>query len=136
MDEAQHFSNLCTNKKEYGVVEHLDTCNVRRGGREGEGREREREGRGGRENGRVEEDKWVRSVRVRGEVGKGRGGVEWKERGGKGRVEDERLRRGRGRKGRGGVVWRWGGREGVFFRPEIFALQSMRSRCERGEGGA
>ena len=37
MDEAQHFSNLCTNKKEYGVVEHLDACDVRRGGREGEG---------------------------------------------------------------------------------------------------
>ena len=52
MDEAQHFSNLCTNK-EYGVVEHLDACDVRRGGREGEGRERERgkgregEGEGG-----------------------------------------------------------------------------------------
>ena len=61
MDEAQHFSNLCTNKKEYGLVEHLDACDVRRGGRGGErGRER-----GGRE-GRVEEDNWVRSVRVQG----------------------------------------------------------------------
>ena len=97
MDEAQHFSNLCTNKKEYGVVEHLDACDVRRGG------EGEREGRGGREKGRVEEDKWVWSVRVRRGVGKGRGEVEWKERGGKGRVEDERLRRGRGRKGREGL---------------------------------
>lgn len=28
MDEAQHFSNLCTNKKEYGVVEHLDACDA------------------------------------------------------------------------------------------------------------
>ena len=45
MDEAQHFSNLCTNKKEYGVVEHLDACDVRRVG--GEGREGER-GEGGR----------------------------------------------------------------------------------------
>ena len=41
-----------------------------------------------------------------------------------------------GSKGRGGVVWRWrSGREGVFFHPEILALQSMSSRCEeRGEG--
>ena len=51
MDEAQHFSNLCTNKKEYGVVEHLDACDVSRGGREGEGREREREWEGGRRGG-------------------------------------------------------------------------------------
>ena len=72
MDEAQHFSNLCTNKKEYGVVEHLDACDVRRGGRGGErGRER-----GGRE-GRVEEDKWVRSVRVQGTTYVVRG-VMWK----------------------------------------------------------
>ena len=53
MDEAQHFSNLCTNKKEYGVVEHLDACDVRRGGRKGKRRQRERgkgregEGEGG-----------------------------------------------------------------------------------------
>ena len=66
MDEAQHFSNLCTYKKEYGVVEHLDACDVRRGGRKGKRRQRERG------KGRVEEDKWVRSVRVRRGVGKGR----------------------------------------------------------------
>ena len=47
MDEAQHFSNLCTNKKEYGVVEHLDACDVRRGERGGEGREGEGEDGGG-----------------------------------------------------------------------------------------
>ena len=52
----------------------LGTRDVRRCGREGEGRERERERRGGREKGRVEEDKWVRSVRVRRGVGKGREG--------------------------------------------------------------
>ena len=51
MDEAQHFSNLCTNKKEYGVVEHLDACDVRRGGRGGEGSERERGGVGESEGG-------------------------------------------------------------------------------------
>ena len=40
---TRHNTSLtCTNKKEYGVVEHLDACDVRRGGREGEGRERER----------------------------------------------------------------------------------------------
>ena len=54
MDEAQHFSNLCTNKKEYGVVEHLDACDVRRGGRGGEGErgEGQRRGRGGEGVGR------------------------------------------------------------------------------------
>ena len=72
MDEAQHFSNLCTNKKEYGVVEHLDACDVRRGGREGEGRERER-GKGREGEGEGGGYKWVRSVRVRRGVGKGRG---------------------------------------------------------------
>ena len=57
---------------------------------------------GGREKGRVEEDKWVRSVRVRRGVGMGRGEVEWKERGGRGewRTSGRRGRRGKGRKGR------------------------------------
>ena len=55
----------------------------------------------------MEEDKWVRSVRVRRGVGKGRGEVEWKERGGKGRVEDKREEREerewkKGEVGRGG----------------------------------
>ena len=33
-------------------------------------------------------------------------------------------------------MWRWrSGREVVFFRPEILALQSVGSKCEeRGEG--
>ena len=120
MDEAQHFSNLCTNK-EYGVVEHLDTCDVRRGGKEGEGRKIERgngkegEGEGGRY-------KWVRSVRVRRGVGKGREGIEWKERGGTGesggrapekreRKKGEVVRGGEGLCGDGGV----GGREYSFI---------------------
>ena len=48
---------------------------------------REREGRGGREKGRVEEDKWVRSVRVRRGVGKGREGESG------GRVPEKRERK-------------------------------------------
>ena len=62
----------------------------------------------------------------------GRGG----ERLSGGRAPEKRERK-KG-EGRGGVVWRWrSGREGVFFRPEILALQSMSSRCEeRGEGRA
>ena len=55
----------------------------------------------------MEEDKWVRSVRVRRGVGMGRGEVKWKERGGKGRVEDEweereERERKKGEVGRGG----------------------------------
>ena len=33
MDEAQRFSDVCTNKKEYGVVEHMDACDVRKNGK-------------------------------------------------------------------------------------------------------
>ena len=33
MDEAQRFSDMCTNKKEYGVVEHMDACDVRKNGK-------------------------------------------------------------------------------------------------------
>ena len=51
----------------------------------------------------MEEDKWVRRGRGKRGGGKGRGGCEWKERGGERRVENECLRR-RERKGRGGVV--------------------------------
>ena len=55
----------------------MDACDVRRGGREGEGRERERgEGREGEGEGGGY--KWVRSVRVRRGVGKGRREVEWR----------------------------------------------------------
>ena len=69
MDEAQHFSDYCTNKKEYGVVEHMEACDVRReGGRKGRGEGGEGRGEGGEGRGGEGEERGGRGEMRRGEA--------------------------------------------------------------------